>query len=156
MQDKDLFVQQKKHACVIKKRDNIKNSKPQKITTLSWSRYYLFPHDHTTRLILCVHITRTLDLHAMIQTVEHQGNRKIIVLSLFQASKTYPPFQVTQVTYCYGLASVVVRHPSSVNIFFSRTTEPILTKFGMQHLLGKETRNCKFHDPPPQGEVILG
>ena len=67
---------------------------PQKITTLSWSRYYLFSHDHTTRLILCVyiHITRTLDLHAMIQTVEHQGNGKIIVFSLFHASKTYPPF----------------------------------------------------------------
>ena len=45
---------------------------------------------------------------------------------------------VTQVTYCYGLASVVVRcassivrRASSVNIFFSRTTGPILTKFGM-------------------------
>ena len=33
--------------------------------------------------------------------------------------------QVTEVTYCYGLASVVV---------FSRTTEPTLTNFGMWHL----------------------
>ena len=31
----------------------------------------------------------------------------------------------------YGFASVVVCRPSSVNIFFSRTTGPILTKFGM-------------------------
>ena len=28
---------------------------------------------------------------------------------------------------------------------------PILTKFGMQHMLGKETRNCTFHDPHPKG-----
>ena len=49
-------------------------------------------------------------------------------------------------TCCYGLASVVVRGLSSVNIFFSRTIEPILTKFGMYHPKGKETRNCKFHD----------
>ena len=38
---------------------------------------------------------------------------------------------VTQVTYRYGLASVVVRRPSCVNIFSSETTGPILTKFGM-------------------------
>ena len=38
---------------------------------------------------------------------------------------------------------------SFINIFFSRTTGPILTKFGMQHLQGKKTRNCKFHEPPP-------
>ena len=30
----------------------------------------------------------------------------------------------------------------------SRTTGSILTKV-MQHLCGKETRNCKFHDPLP-------
>ena len=39
---------------------------------------------------------------------------------------------------------------SSFNILFSRTTEPILTKFGLQHLQGTETRKCKFHDPPTQ------
>ena len=47
-------------------------------------------------------------------------------------------------------------HVLSVNIFFSRTTELILTKFGMQHMQGKETRNYKFHDPPSKGKVILG
>ena len=41
----------------------------------------------------------------------------------------------------------VCHRASSVNILFSRTTEPILTRFGMQHLQCKETRNCKLHDP---------
>ena len=45
---------------------------------------------------------------------------------------------------------------SSVNILFSSTNGPILTKFGMQHLQDKETRNCKYHDSPLQGEVFLG
>ena len=40
----------------------------------------------------------------------------------------------------------VCHRASSVYIFFSRTTEPILTKVGMSHLQCKETRNCKFHD----------
>ena len=45
---------------------------------------------------------------------------------------------------------------SCVNIFFSRTARPILTKFGMQHLQGKDTRNCKFHYPPPNGGGVGG
>ena len=44
------------------------------------------------------------------------------------------------------MASVVVRRPSSVNIFSSRTTEPILTILWYVASVGKETRNCKFHD----------
>ena len=43
-----------------------------------------------------------------------------------------------------------------VNIFFQRPTWPILTKFGTQNLQDKEIRNCKFHYPHPQGEVIWG
>ena len=45
------------------------------------------------------------------------------------------------------LLQVGVRRLSSVTIFFSRTSWPILTKFGMQHLYGREILNCKFHDP---------
>ena len=55
--------------------------------------------------------------------------------------------RVTQVTYCYWLAFVLMRRASCVNIFFSRTPWPILTKFGMQHLQG----NCKFHAPIAKG-----
>ena len=43
-----------------------------------------------------------------------------------------------------------------VNIFFQRTTWPILTKFGMQNLQDNAIRNCKFHYPHHQGEVIWG
>ena len=50
---------------------------------------------------------------------------------------------------------VGVRHRAScVNIFFSRTTQPILTKFGLQHLLGKEKKKYKFHDPNPMGGIL--
>ena len=50
-------------------------------------------------------------------------------------------------------ASFVVRRSSCVNIFFSRTTGPILTQIW---IYSKKTRNCKFHDnPTSQGEVIL-
>ena len=49
----------------------------------------------------------------------------------FHRLKHFKVTWVTQVTYCYGLASVVVRRPSCVNIFSSETTGPILTKFGM-------------------------
>ena len=53
-------------------------------------------------------------------------------------------------------ASSVVHRATCVNIFSSRSTGPILTKIGMLHLWGKETRNCKFQDPVCQDEVILG
>ena len=43
------------------------------------------------------------------------------------------------------------RPSSCVKIFFSRTTGPILTKFGMQHLQGKETRfYINFMTPTPR------
>ena len=46
---------------------------------------------------------------------------------------------------------------SSVNIF-SRTDGSLRNICGIRSILqGKETRNCKFHDPvPPQGEILLG
>ena len=47
---------------------------------------------------------------------------------------------VTQVTFFHRLSSVI-RGVSFVNIFFSKTSGPIFTKFGMQYLYAKETRN---------------
>ena len=45
-------------------------------------------------------------------------NRGVACMDLFRSP-------VTQVTYCYGFVSVVVRRPSCVNIFSSDTTGPI-------------------------------
>ena len=44
-------------------------------------------------------------------------------------SSPEPIFRSPQVTYCYGLASVVVRPMSSINILISETTWLIFTKF---------------------------
>ena len=82
---------------------------------------------------------------------------KKISLLCFSGKATYFRFLGHLSNSGDHLIWVGVRRASCVYIFFSRTTEPILTKSGMQHLYGKETENCKFHDPPPpQGEVNLG
>ena len=47
----------------------------------------------------------------------------------------------------------ICRQASSINVFFSRTNGPILTKIGMYHLYGKETRKSIYISWPltPRG-----
>ena len=50
---------------------------------------------------------------------------------------------------CVLMCSIAMgwRRLSCVNIFFSKTTQPILTKFGMQHLQVRRQENVNFMSP---------
>lgn len=61
---------------------------------------------------------------------------------------------VTQVTSVIALGvslSVVVLLLRSSSLLF-RTTGSLFNKFGLEHLDSNETRICKFHGPPFQGQ----
>ena len=55
---------------------------------------------------------------------------------------------MTQVTYCYGLASVVMNRPSCVNNCWANLYQTVYV--GSVELADK---NCKFHNPLLQGKV---
>ena len=102
-------------------------------------------------LILEFKMTQKCEAFLRFQEQQSRFHKKISLLC-FSGKATYFRFLGHLSNSGDHLIWVGVRRASCVYIFFSRTTEPILTKSGMQHLYGKETKNCKFHDPPnPSG-----
>ena len=79
---------------------------------------------------------------------------KCSIYQLFQMQH-FKVTWVTQMTYCYGLGSVVVWRASSVNII-SRSTGLILTSFGCSICRVRRQGIVYFIPPPLQGEAILG
>ena len=84
--------------------------------------------------------------HIFWTDLECFSNQRMLCVKLFR--------WVTQVTYCYGLASVVVHRPSSVNIFSSENTRP---KLECSRCRGRRPKIVNFMTShPSKGKVIWG